>query len=162
MAYSTKDNERLNPLQLAMDLPREVTTPVLNFFTRRLNGPSMRSAQWLHLLCITIMAVALTATAVAVPAENASESSRTPGYLWSYLQKWFVAYMERDEEDSTRIRKLGPTLLVIVNWVQVMVDRRGEKREAWFSGTEWMDLLDTLVQAAKKVGNPLSTCDPAD
>lgn len=154
MAYPATCQGRLNPFTLALTLPRVNILPLINYFTRRLSGFSMRAPHWLHLMNLVVMAVA-TATS-GVPALATANGSRTVPYLWEFARKWYQAYVERNLESLDRLKDTGMAMLGVVEWIYGSLRTREENFLAWCKCAEWSALLDLMMDLASKVSEVLS------
>ena len=145
----TRDPVRLHPLELAKSVPLTTTNPTLLALYRKFtNRTTSNSLQWLHNRTMSLFTLTLTITTSNPPSKT------TPAQLWELTTRVLTALVQSKRNNARSAASNALTQLV--DWVEDVVQCRGEKAEDWFGGEEWMNLMDFWITLARKVSSHLS------
>ncbi|ODO11404.1 hypothetical protein I350_00183 [Cryptococcus amylolentus CBS 6273] len=137
----------ISPLVLARSLSRPSITPALYAFYRAVSSlaPPATSPIFLPIRRIALFALSLTITATA-------ESKNSPTQLWETTHR-IVAAVVNARKDEARLSEATEAVLSVVEWVEKILEARGEDGSGWFSGKGWSGLADMWIALGRKLGD---------
>jgi separase len=152
MSISSTPDGWLNPLQIGLlDPPRMHCSPLLSL-TKRFQHIPMNAPHWAHVFTVLLGAYVVTTTEGEV-APPGLQPLRPPTQLWETIRKWLVVYVGHSDVEvaSRRIENAARLISDILDWSEQMIEARKETKQGWFSGKDFMNLLDFWVDISRKV-----------
>nr|XP_031857742.1 uncharacterized protein CI109_006837 [Kwoniella shandongensis]KAA5524814.1 hypothetical protein CI109_006837 [Kwoniella shandongensis] len=140
-------DDRLNPLQIALSLPRPTTTSLLHSVYRQISSLTLSptSTAYLHLRHLALIALSLTISIMP-------DCKNTPTQFWDTTHRAIVTFVGADEVKDN-LRKAAETVGQLVDWVERMVDYRKEDRGGWFGGKGWLGLMEMWIGLGRRLGD---------
>ncbi|WWC85253.1 uncharacterized protein L201_000115 [Kwoniella dendrophila CBS 6074] len=138
-------NHYLNPITLALSLQISNITFYLHQFYRQVSSLSVTptSASYLHLRHLSLLAMGIT-----IP--SSPESRSTPTQYWDTVHRTILAFIKEDEQKE-RLQDAAKTVDDIVEFIEGMVQKRGEK--GWFEGKGWLGMVEMWIGLGRRLGD---------
>ncbi|KAK8870007.1 hypothetical protein IAR55_000577 [Kwoniella newhampshirensis] len=138
---------QLNPLSIALSLPRPGVTPLLHTFYRHIStlALSPTSTAYLHLRHLALISLSITIS-------SSSDSKNTPTQFWDTTHRAIVTFVGADEAKD-KLRDAAETIGKLVDWVEWMVGFRGEEKGGWFGGKGWLGLMEMWIGLGRRLAD---------
>lgn len=138
----------LNPLILAISLPRRSTVALVNQLYCELAYLKPPASTYLRYRHLSLCALALATT--AEPDDELS-ARYSPGNLWQVTAQLIEAFVRESPDNLDAVIKAEGLVSAVVDWCEGTVLGKGEDRAKWYDSEQWLALSNLWYTLARRV-----------
>ncbi|OXH40985.1 separase [Cryptococcus neoformans] len=138
---------KLNPLAMALTLPlTSITSPLYSLY-RAIDTVNLPTASSLNLRYRQIALSALSMTISSFP-----HSKNSPTRLWEATHRAISIYV-RTQHSNENLSEAAEVISNLIDWVERMVETRGENVKDWQSGKGWLGLMEMWIALGRRLND---------
>lgn len=141
----TPVSAKLNPLVLGLTLPLTSITPPLYSLYRAIDTLNLPSTSPLN---IRYRQIALSALSMTIC--SSAHSRNSPTRLWEAAHRAISTYVQV-QNSSEDLSEAAQVINKLVDWVESMVEKRGENVKDWLSGKGWLGLMEIWIAVGRRL-----------
>lgn len=145
MMPTTPVSAKLNPLALGLTLPLTSINPPLYCLYRAIDTLNLPPTSSLN---IRYRQIALSALSMTIC--SSAHSRNSPARLWEAAHRAISTYVQV-QNSSEDLSEAAQVINKLVDWVECMVEKRGENVKDWLSGKGWLGLMEIWIALGRRL-----------